>query len=214
MSEVKGRNVRVEVAKTYDSAKTVSAVTNASPGVATSTAHGLANGTIGYMSDATEGMNEIAGGAFSVDNQSTNTFELEQQNTTSYGTFTSGTFTPVTAWSTLAKSTRYSIPNAAADELDVTTLLDRIKQTEPGQMAAQNVSIDMFPDHQSEAGLIVKAAAMAGTAVVVRITLNETGERRVFRGVPSLPGEDVSAGAVGTSQVTFQVKGLVSFLPA
>jgi len=214
MAEIKGRNVRVEVAKTYGSAKTISAVTKDDPGVATSTSHGLTAGTIGYMSDDTEGMVEIRGGAFSVDNPATDTLELEQENTSSYGTFTSGTFTPVTAWSTLAKATSYSIPNATAEELDATPLLATIRQTEAGVLAAQNVTIDQFPDHQSEAGLIIKAAALAGTAVVVRITHNISGERRIFRGVPSLPGESVSVGQIGSSQLTFQTKGRVGFLPA
>lgn len=214
MAVIKGRNVRVEVAKTYGSAKTVSAITKADPGVATSTSHGLTDGTIVYMSEDTAGMDELAGGAYSVSNPATNTFELEQQNTTSYGTFTSGTATPVTAWSTLSKATGYNIPNATADELDVTTLLDRLKKTEPGLMAAQNVSIDQLSDMQSEAALIVRAAAMAGTACVFRITHNESGERVIFRGTPSVPGQSVSKGAAGTSQLTVQVKGLVAFLPA
>ena len=63
MSTQTGRNVRVEIAATYDTAKTVSAVTKANPGVASSTSHGMANGAIGYFSDTTEGMNELAGGA-------------------------------------------------------------------------------------------------------------------------------------------------------
>jgi hypothetical protein len=37
MSTQTGRNVRVEIAATYDTAKTVSAVTKANPGVASST---------------------------------------------------------------------------------------------------------------------------------------------------------------------------------
>lgn len=214
MAEIKGRNVRVEIATAYDGAKTVSAVTKANPGVATSTSHGMTAGTIGYFSDDTEGMVEIRGGAFSVDNPATNTFELEQENSTNYGTYTSGTFTPVTTWATLAKATSYSIPNATAEELDATALIHTIRQTEVGLLAAQNVTIDQFPDHQSTAGLAIKAAALAGTAVVVRITHNISGERRIFRGVPSLPGESVSTNQMGSSQLTFQVKGRVGFLPA
>lgn len=213
MTAVTGRGVRVEVAKTYGSAVTVSAITKASPGVATATSHGLTDGTIGYFSDDLAGMDELAGSAASVSAPATNTFELEQRNTTNFGTFTSGTFTPVTAWSTLSKSTAYNIPNATADELDVTTLLDTVKKTEAGLLAAQNVSIDGLSDAQSEASLIVSAAAEAATAIVVRITLKD-GQRRIFRGVPSLPGEQLSKGAVGTSQLTFQTRGRVSLLPA
>ena len=49
MANGKGRNIRVEIAATYSAAKVVTAVTLASPGVATSTAHGMANDTVGYF---------------------------------------------------------------------------------------------------------------------------------------------------------------------
>ena len=42
-----GRGVRVEVGKTEGSAKTVTAITLADPGVATSTAHGLTTKSVG-----------------------------------------------------------------------------------------------------------------------------------------------------------------------
>ena len=50
MSNVKGRGVRVEIAATYGTPITVTAVTLASPGVATSAAHGQSNDTVGYFS--------------------------------------------------------------------------------------------------------------------------------------------------------------------
>jgi hypothetical protein len=117
----------------------------------------MANGTIGYFSDTTEGMNELAGAAFAVANQATSTFELQAENTTSYGTFTSGTFTPVLTWSTLSTATSYSIGDAAADQIDTTTLLDRLKQSEIGLLASQTVTIEGFSDPQSAAALLIHA---------------------------------------------------------
>lgn len=211
MSTQTGRNVRVEIAATYDTAKTVSAVTKANPGVASATSHGMANGTIGYFSDTTEGMNELAGGAFAVANQATSTFELQAENTTSYGTFTSGTFTPVLTWSTLSTATSYTIGDAAADQIDTTTLLDRLKQSEIGLLASQTVTIEGFSDPQSAAALLIRNAALSVSYVVVRITLSN-GERRIFRGMPSLPGESLSVGQKATGSLTFAVKGKVGML--
>lgn len=213
MSTQTGRNVRVEIAATYDTAKTVSAVTKANPGVASSTGHGMANGTIGYFSDTTEGMNELAGAAFSVANQASGTFELQAENTTSYGTFTSGTFTPVLTWATLSTATSYSIGDAAADQIDTTTLLDRLKQSEIGLLASQTVTIEGFSDPQSAAALLIRNAALSVSYVVVRITLSN-GERRIFRGMPSLPGESLSVGQKATGSLTFAVKGKVGMLTA
>jgi Phage tail tube protein, TTP len=213
MSVPKGRNTRVEVAATYATAKVVSAITNASPGVATSTAHGLANGTIGYFSGV-EGMVELEDQAASVDNTATNAFDIEGLATTNFGVFSgSADFTPVATWLTLSNSTGYTIGGGNADELDATTLLDTSKKTEFGMNAADTVTIDGFSDSQLAGRAIVQAAARAGTDVVFRFTLSN-GERRVFRGQPSLPGEAMSVNQKATGSFNVAVKGQVMYLPA
>lgn len=213
MATQTGRNVKVEIAATYAAAKTVTAITLADPGVASSTAHGLANGTVGYFADDVAGMVQIAGAAASVANQASGTFELEGEATTGYSAFTSGTFVPVATWATLSTSTGYEIPNAEADDLDVTTLLDVIKKSEGGLLAAQNVTISGFSDAQNAAVILCRKAALAGGYVVVKMTLNN-GERRIFRAMPSAPGESMSVGQKATSSVGFKVKGRVLMLPA
>lgn len=212
MSVPKGRNCRVEIAATYSAAKTVTGVTKAVPPEVTSTAHGLAEGTIGYF-DTAAGMDELLGQAVSVDATASNTFDAEGLDSTNFGTFTSGTVTPVATWLTLSTATSYEIPEGAADELDATTLLDRIKQTETGLMAAQNVQISKLSDMQLPALAIVRAAALNGGYIVVRITLSN-GERRVFRGQPGLPGESLGLGALANSGFGIKVKGQVLMLPA
>lgn len=212
MSVPKGRNCRVEIAATYAAAKTVTAVTKAVPPVVTSTAHGLAEGTIGYF-DTAAGMDELLGQAVSVDATATDTFNAEGLDSTSFGTFTSGTVTPVATWLTLSTATSYEIPEGAPDELDATTLLDRIKQTETGLMAAQNVQISKLSDMQLPALALVRAAALNNGFIVVRITLSN-GERRVFRGQPGLPGESQGLGALASSGFGIKVKGQILMLPA
>jgi hypothetical protein len=212
MSVPKGRNVRVEIAATYSAAKTVTAVTKAVPPVVTSSAHALAEGTIGYF-DAVAGMDELQGQAVSVDATATNTFNAEGLDSTTFGTFTAGNVIPVATWLTLSSATSYEIPEGAADELDATTLLDRIKQTDTGLMAAQNVQLSKFSDMQLPALAIVRAAALNDGFIIVRITLNN-GERRVFRGKPSLPGESLGVNALATSGFGIKVKGQILFLAA
>lgn len=212
MSVPKGRNVRVEIAATYNAAKTVTAVTKAVPPLVTSSAHALAEGTIGYF-DAVAGMDELQGQAVSVDATATNTFNAEGLDSTTFGTFTAGNVIPVATWLTLSSATSYEIPEGAADELDATTLLDRIKQTDTGLMAAQNVQLSKFSDMQLPALAIVRAAALNDGFIIVRITLNN-GERRVFRGKPSLPGESLGVNALATSGFGIKVKGQILFLAA
>jgi hypothetical protein len=213
MANVKGRGVRVEIAATYSAAKVVTAVTLANPGVATSAAHAMANDTVGYWSGVA-GMAQLEGQATRVKNQATNTFELQGLNTTNYSAFAAGNFTPVATWATLSEATSYSIGGGAAEKLDVTRLIDITKQEEQGLLPVSNVSMNVIAqDTPSAAMLLLESAVQTQGAVVVRITL-PNGAVRVYRAEPSLPGEDVQQGQVGTGSLDMAVKGFVLKLAA
>lgn len=213
MANVKGRGVRVEIAATYSAAKVVTAVTLANPGVATSAAHAMANDTVGYWSGVA-GMAQLEGQATRVKNQATNTFELQGLNTTNYSAFAAVNFTPVATWATLSEATSYSIGGGAAEKLDVTRLIDITKQEEQGLLPVSNVSMNVIAqDTPSAAMLLLESAVQTQGAVVVRITL-PNGAVRVYRAEPSLPGEDVQQGQVGTGSLDMAVKGFVLKLAA
>jgi hypothetical protein len=214
MTAVVGRGVRIEVADTFAAAKTISAITLANPGVATSTAHGLADASVGYLSGIT-GMVQLEGMAIRVNNPLTNTFELEAVDTTLFPAF-SGTcqFTPVSTWQTVGIATGYGIGGGEADKLDNTTLLDDIKQELNGYLAAQSVSINVNAETFNSASMTkIEGAARTNTALLFRVTLKD-GSVRVFRGEPSLPGEDVQRGQIGTGAFSVTVKGFVVKTPA
>lgn len=209
MTAVIGRGVRVEVAASYSVAKVVSAITLANPGVVTSAAHSMTDGTVGYLSGIS-GMVQLEGMACRVNAPAANTFELESLDTTALSAFT-GTcsFTPVATWATLGIATGYNVGGGEAEKLDNTTLLDDIKQELNGLLASQSVSINVNAETFNSAAMaLVEAAARNATSIVFRITLKD-GSVRVFRGEPSLPGEDVQKGAIGTGSFSVTVKGFV-----
>lgn len=213
MSIHKGRAVRVEVALTYSAAKTISAVTNANPGEASSTAHGLAEGAVGYFSGV-EGMTELEDQVASVDTTATDDFLLEGIDTSDFGTFSgSAEFTPVATWGTLSAATNYQISGGDAAQLDTTTLLDNQTQNEVGMLAAEVVQLDAFSDMQATAMAFLRAAARAGSMVVMRITLSN-GERRIFRGYPTLPSESLAVNQVATGSMQVICKKMLLRLPA
>ncbi len=213
MPNVKGRGVRVEIAATYGSAVAVTSITNASPGVATRNAHGYTNDTVGFFSGVS-GMAQLEGQAVRLKNITTNTFELQGLNTTNYSVFTAGNFTPVLTWQTLQEATSYDIGGGAAEKLDVTRLLDITKQEEQGLLPVSNVSMNVIAqDTPTAAMLLLENAVQTQGAVVVRITLGN-GAVRVFRAEPSLPGESVAQGQVGTGSLDMAVKGFVLKLAA
>jgi len=208
MTTAIGRNVRLEVGLTYSAAKTVTAVTKANPGVATSAAHGLANGAVGYWSVAA-GMVELDGQATRVYNQATNTFDLQGLDTTNYSTFTAGTFTPVATWGTVSEAAGFNVGGGAANLLDDTRLTDAKTKNVNGLLGAQNVSISIkSPTINGTALDFIETAARNQTICVFRITLHD-GNVRVFKGVPSLAGESLQSGGLSDGTFTVTVDGWV-----
>lgn len=204
-----GRGVRVEVGKTEGAAKTVTAVTLANPGVATSTAHGLATKSVGYFYNVA-GMVNLEGQAVRLGTVATDTFGLEDIDTTDYPAFTSGTFIPVTAWSTLSKATSIAEGGGEADKLNATVLLDNIRQERNGLLAAETMTIGLLAESlASEALQIVRRAARDSDLLVFRVTWNN-GDVLVFRGEPSKPGRDVQQGQLGTGTISVTVRGFTT----
>lgn len=211
MTTVVGRNVKLEVALTYSAAKTVTALTLANPGVATSSAHGMANGTVGYWTTTGGGMPQIEGQATRVYNQATNTFEAQSLDTTTFSAWvTGGTFTPVATWGTLSEMTNYTIGGGTADQLDDTKSTDVVKQTIFGLLPPDTVQIDLLS--QTYSGTVMaflESASINLSYCVFRVTIGQDGSVRVFRGVPSRPGESMQRGQLATGSFQIAVKGLV-----
>lgn len=213
MSVPKGRNCRIEVAATYGAVKSFSAIAKAVGPLVTAAAHGMVEGTIGFVDIAT-GLEQLTGQAISVDTTVAGAFNAEGLDTTSYsGTLTTGSITPVSTWLTLTSVTSYNIADAAADDIDLTTLLDSFKQVENGLLAAQTVQFGALSDSQLPAMAIIRAAAINNGFVVFRVTLSN-GERRVWRGQPGLPGENQALNAAAQSGLSCKVKGQILSIAA
>lgn len=97
------------------SAKTITGITKANPGVVTSSSHGFSNGDEVFV-DSIGGMTELNGRNYRVANSTTNTFTLTDlfgnaMNTTSFTTYTSG--------GTATEIYETSTPYAEADLFDI-----------------------------------------------------------------------------------------------
>ena len=208
MTTAVGRNVKLEIATAFNTAKTVTAVTLASPGVATSAAHGMANGTVGYWT-VSAGMVQLDGQATRVYNQATNNFDLQGLNTAGFSAFTAGTFTPVSTWATLSEAIGYQIGGGSPDQLDDTKLTDVTKQIVFGLLPSDTVQIDLLSQtFNSSAMQLIEDASIASTYQVYRLTMND-GSVRVFRGMPSRPGESLQRSQLATGSFQIAVKGFV-----
>ena len=206
IATLKGRNVKIEIGLTTSTAKTVTAVTKASPGVATSAAHALVDGTIGFF-DAVTGMVELEGMAQSVSAKTTDGFTLEKMDTTSFTTWATGTFVPVATWGTLGVVTSVELSGGEATKLDTTTLLDVVKQEENGMLSAQSVAFGALVPAATHAAFdALEAAAVSGAYLVFRATF-PNGARYIWRGQPSLPSMSTQLDSNVTTGFNSTVKG-------
>lgn len=188
-----GRKTRVEVQKTLSADILITAISQADPAVVTygGTVDPV-DGDVIVIDDDIEGMQEIAGQVARVDNTNGSTsFELERLNSSDYGALSGTTFfNIVTDWVTLGKARNVTAGGATPTKLDSTVLLDRQEQNVFASNPAPDVTIDGLSDLLSEGSLIVERAAEENTPLVFRITMSN-GQRRIFRGYVSLPGENI-----------------------
>lgn len=211
MTTIVGRNCKVEVALTFGAGVTgATAITKAAPGVVTDAAHGLADGDAGYWI-ITAGMVELNEQAFIVDNKATDTFEMPGFETTNYSTFdgASSTYYMAATWGTVSEAAGYSVGGGAAATLDDTRLTDTKSRNIAGLLAPQDVSIDVRSGEVDGAAMqFIAKKARAAESVLIKISKG-TQVLRVLYGVPSLPGEGVQAGQLGTGQFSVTVPGWV-----
>jgi hypothetical protein len=211
MGNIIGRGIKVEIAATYGAGIPITGISLADPAVVLAAAPPAIN-AVGYFSGI-GGMAQIEGQAARVKGVVAGvSFQAQSLDTTSYSAFVAGgspLFVPVATWETLQEATAYQFGGGEATPVNVTRLIDDITQEENGLLGAQSFTIPtLAQDVPSAAQIILNKAAIAQGFVVGRVTL-KSGAVRVFRGQPSLPGEDVQQGAAGTGSLGIKVKGFV-----
>lgn len=172
-------NARVEVENTVGTATAITGITNANPGVVTSAGHGLTDGDIVKLA-ISDGMVELNDQVVRIANSATDTFELEDLDTTNYSTYAAGTNTwqEVSAWYTLAAATSVNIGDATPNELDGTRLIDKKAVTLYGLPGSISGTIDIQHDPQAAVVQKIKAASVSDL-LSFRVTWNN-GNIAVF----------------------------------
>lgn len=198
-------NVQIAVQSALGANKTITGITKANPGVVTSTAHGFANGD--YVVLAIQGMWQLDNRVVRVANVTTNTFELEGVDTTSYDTFSSGTANAITFGTTLSKVTDINVSGGDFEFIDTTTIHDNVKTQMPGAASPISVSMNALWD-PSDAGLVaLKTASDARAQRAVRFTFSD-GTKWLFNGYVGVTLAPTGSGQQKvTTPMSFTVNG-------
>lgn len=175
----KWANVAVSVQSALAATKTITAITKASTGVVSSTAHGYSNGD--YVLILAQGMYQVNYRVFRVSAVATDSFSLEGEDTTNYGTFVSGTAQKITFGTTLATLTNINASGGDFDFVDTTTIHDSIKTQIPGLGNPSTYNFESFWD-PSDAGLVALKSASDAQAQRAILFSFSNSQKFVFNG--------------------------------
>lgn len=143
-------------------AKTISGITKAAPGVVSSTAHGFTNNDIVLLE--VQGMVELNGRLFKVVNVAADSFQLAGVDgstgidTTLYNTFSSGTAKKVTLGTSITGVQEFTFSGGDIKTVDTTTVNDLVDTQIVVGAAAQAADLTMQWDPSSAAQQAMIAA--------------------------------------------------------
>lgn len=199
----KWSNVAVAMESALATAVTITGITKANPGVVTATAHGLVDGD--YVLLDIDGMYQIDSMVVRVDNKTTDTFELEGIDTTSYDTFSAGTLQKVTFGTSITTATTLSGSGGDFDFIDTTTIHTNVKTQIPGLSNPATYTFDNIWD-TSDTGLIaMKAASDQQDTRCFKFTFGTGGNIMVFNGYVGaslLPGGQAQGLVTSSAVIT------------
>ncbi len=175
----KWSNVQVAIQSALAAAKTITAISKASLGVVSSTAHGYSSGD--YVVVSSQGMYQVDARVFRVASVTSDSFALEGEDTTNYDTFSSGSCQKITFGTSMTTATGLSASGGDFDFKDTTTIHSNVKTQIPGAANPATYTFESIWD-AADAGLIaMKAASDQQGLRAVRFTF-ANGQKIVFNG--------------------------------
>lgn len=164
----------VAIASAYGTSKSMSALTNANPAVATLEAsHGIATGDFFEVTSGWEAANLMVVKAGTVATNDVPLLGLSTLDTNVYPTGTgTGSVREITAWTTITQIARQiDVSGGEQQYADITTLANRTEQRVPTVRSAINLRLPLFWDPALPFVAVVRAAVAAAKPVAVRFTL-------------------------------------------
>jgi hypothetical protein len=162
----------LSLATTYASAVTVTALTNANPAVATSTAHGYSNGDI---LEITSGWSRLNNRLVRVAGVTANTFNLEGIDATSTTLYPAGTGTgtarKITAFTQISQILELTSSGGEMQFVTYSFLEQDFETQLPTQSSPQNLSVTIADDQTLAGYIAMKAAAQTRSLTGLRAQL-------------------------------------------
>ena len=215
---VKWSNVAIAMQSALAAAKTLTAITKASPGVVSSTAHGYSNGDFVYLE--VQGMWQLHGRVFRVASVATDTFQLEDVSggtglsTAAFDTFSSGSAYKITFGTSITTATSMNVSGGDYSMIDTTTIHGNQKSEVPGLPNSLSMTFDNLWDPTDAGQAAMKSASDAQAIGAFKFTFG-AGKIMVFAGYVGFAGAPAgSAQDKVTSQAVITAHGTPTYYSA
>lgn len=188
MTPIFWTNVGVDVQTALAAAVTVTNISKASTGVVTYS--GAVDPTNGdYITLTSNGMSEVADRVFRIANVNgaANTFELEAEDTTDYGTFVSGSYQVITYGASMTTAQNINVTGGETEYADVTTIHDLVRKRVPTIVSPMSLAMDNIFDLTDPAFVELNKAHKAKAKRAIRLRFG-TGAKMVLTGYASAAG--------------------------
>jgi len=219
MAVTKWSNVAIAMQSALAAAKTLTAITKASPGVVSSTAHGYSNGDFVYLD--VQGMWQLHGRVFRVASVATDTFQLEDVSggtglsTAAFDTFTSGSAYKITFGTSITTATSMNVSGGDYSMIDTTTIHGNQKSEVPGLPNSLSMTFDNLWDPTDAGQAAMKSASDAQAIRAFKFTFGTGGKIMVFAGYVGFAGAPAgSAQDKVTSQAVITAHGTPTYYSA
>ncbi len=206
MAAIFWSNVGVDIQTALATAISLSAISKASPGVCTYTGGtNPANGD--YAVFTVNGMFEVSQRIFRIANVSTGpkTFELEGEDTTTYNTFTSGSFQIITFGASMGIAQNITPSGGDLQFADVTTIHDNVQKRSPTIVSPLTLAMDAIFDVSDAAYVEMNKAYKAKTVRAVKLRFG-TGAKMLLTGYCGAAGVP-SGQSQGVVQMKLSIEG-------
>lgn len=200
------RNAVVQIQTALAASKTITAISKVSEAVITCT-HDFSVGDY-ILIESVGGMTQINDRVVRVKSVSTTvSFVAEGINSTNWTTYVSGgTAKKITFGASFDNITQLELPDAAPDEVDVTSIHDDERQIVFGHDASQKGTLSLIANPLATAVVEVQTASAANARRALLVTLS-SGQKALMNGfVSGGAGFSGGVGAAGTSQISLTLR--------
>lgn len=191
----------------------ITGITQANPAVVSCAAHGLVDGAVVKLSGI-DGMIELNDEVFVVNVLTDSTFELVDQDTTSYTAYSSGGVVDVGSFSNFCELTGYNRQGGSKPEIDSTSLCSDAAEYELGLRDFGTTQLDFKFAPQTTIQAAIKTFDASGDKMAVRVDLPRSGGRMVQLGFIQQTTEQAQVNGIWSGSITVRNTGARVDFPA